>query len=205
MSKGFSLDDFKKTKNSPELDSSEEKLPYWVDPEKPKIISLYNGVLIEFKRVKKLIESGINISPKQRKIVNLEVCKHADVVKSYLRADRQDTKRILEFIVEKNELLQELWSKKNSLKRSSGSKLLRSELEIQNKLLKQENAKLLEWNAKEYFQQWVDSFLINDSKRMVAKIEDLQSQVDQLNEENIKLKAEIQKLRRERNNLRIIQ
>ncbi|MFC1626068.1 hypothetical protein ACFL19_00030 [Pseudomonadota bacterium] len=198
MKKGFSVDNFKKKKDEPTSVDEVAGFPYWVDESKPKIVALYQGVETEFQRIKDFITTGEELTLKQRQIIKTTVCAHADVVKSYLRADRSDTKKIIDLITEKNEYLAELWGKKHSLKRKSGSKLLRSELEAQNKQLKSEFAVLEKGLDKEYFQQWVDLFLVNDSKRMVKKISDLQMKIDSLHEENIELKAEIRKLRKEK-------
>ena len=205
MKNGFSMDYFKKDQDASKLIEESPSTPYWLNLEKPTIVALYSGVLVEYERLKGCIEIGENIEGKNHRIVNSRVCDHAGVVKSYLRADRQDTKHILDFIAEKNEYLFALWSKKKALVRPSGSKPLKSEIEFQNKTLKRENLDLMERNAKEYFQLWIEKFLVNDSKRMVAKIVAQESRIMQLSEENIELKAELSRLRRQRNDMTFIQ
>lgn len=195
MAKGFSFDEFKsKKKNSKK---PKDNYPKWLDKSKQTIVSLIDAVHNEEGRVRALIDKSSDPLPiKSRQIKNINVCNIVGVTKSYLRKDRKDTANVLIYIEEKNKILEELSQKKNSIKTTSGRKLLRSELEIQNKKLKNDLKKSQNENDITYFQQWVDSFLVDDRKKLVSKIDDLKEMIDTLDDEKASLKIYLNRCRR---------
>jgi hypothetical protein len=200
MTKGFSVDEFKSRK----IRLSGEKAPtsnypVWLNQSKPKIVALVDGALSELARIQQLIEEkGVKLSVSERQIKNVNVCNFAKVTKSYLRADRRDTANVIQYIYKLNSKLAQLWEKKNTARTTSGRKLLRTELEVQVIQLKKNIKDEKNRNIREYFQEWVDMFLVDDRKRLVHKISDLTSEISELEEDNLKLKGDLKDCRRKR-------
>ena len=192
---GFSLDSFKKNKNETSLNKN--KYPYWLDQSNDMVVNFYDKAVSEFGRINEAIESGEELAPLKRQIVKSDITSYFDYDKSNFRKGRP-AERVGAFIDELNSSLKEIWGKRNPVKRKNSEKLLRSELEIQNKALKKQ-VKVVEMAAyRDYFDSWLEEYSKKDTQRMRARIEDLESKIDDLREENITLTSKVKRLRKER-------
>ncbi len=192
---GFSLDNFKKTK--PIDNQIENAKPYWLDQSNEMIVKFYDRAISEFKRIKTAIESGENLSPRKRQIIKAEVTSYCGYDKSNLRKGRP-AEKVSAQIDELNNELQKIWGKRNANIKKSPEKLLRSELEIQNRALKEQLNSLSMAAYSDYFDRWVEEYAKKDNQRMRARLEDVEAQNDDLREESLKLSYEIKRLRKDK-------
>ena len=189
----FILDKYKRNKNTEE----EAKYPYWLDETNLTLVKLYERVNEVSVLIKESISNGEELSPKQRQIVKKDIAEFAGIDPSNFRPKRP-AEAISNYIDQINDELKKYWATYHPVKRTGREKLLRSELEIQNRELKEQIKAMESVNYREYFDAWVNEWEKRDGKRLTAKIRDLEVKLQDAEEERDKLKLENKRLTRER-------
>jgi len=189
--KGFNI----LAKHKKKKTSSQSKYPHWIDQDNKMLVAFYERATEIFESIKSKIDDGIELSVKERQIVKSAVADYCGYDKSNMRKGRP-AEKVSDYIDELNEDLKRIWGKRNPVKRKNPEKLLRSELEIQNKALKKECKELTTAAYRDYFDGWLDMYANKDTQRMQARIIDLEAQNRKLSEENLKLGSELKAIKR---------
>lgn len=190
--KGFSLDQFKKEKDQ---NSKTNEYPFWLDKKNEMLVSFYDRATLEFDLIKAKIELDIGLNVKERQIVKSSITSHCGYDKSNLRRGRP-AEKVSDYIDELNEDLKRIWARRNPIKRKNPEKLLRSELEAQNKALKKQCKELETASYRDYFDQWIEAYSFKESQRMRARIIDIELQNQKLYEANLILEGRIREINR---------
>ena len=191
--KGFDI----LAKHKKKKTSSRSKYPDWIDQDNKMLVAFYERATENFESIKSKIDDGIELSVKERQIVKSAVADYCGYDKSNMRKGRP-AEKVSKHIDKLNKDLKEIWGKRNPVKRKNPEKLLRSELEIQNKELKKECKELTTAAYRDYFEGWLDMYASKDTQRMQARIIDLEAQNQKLLEENLKLASELKAIKRRR-------
>jgi len=189
----FILDKYKRSKNTEE----ESKYPYWLDETNLTLVKLYERVNEVSILIKESISNGEELSPKQRQIVKKDIAAFAGIDPSNFRPKRP-AEPISNYINQVNDELKNFWATYHPVKRTGREKLLRSELEIQNRELKEQIKVMESVNYREYFDAWVNEWEKRDGKRLSGKVRDLEIKLKDAKDERDKLKLENKRLTRDR-------
>lgn len=199
MVSGFKLDDYKKenpVSNKQDLSDS-RRHPSWVyKTNNPVIIRLCDAIFSEFERLKKEITDGTNLQIKQRKIVKSQITKLVGIDKTNLSTKRSnDYSKVVKYMEDYNEELQQYWKKIHHSKRISGKKKTKDELLIENRKLKTDLKNLEQEKYHEYLHAYIDSNVLDSQKKLAKLNSNLKIRNQELLDENDILKIELRKAR----------
>ena len=182
----FNLNDYIK---APDIDNdSADTLPLWVSDASEKVKAAYTVAVTMEKNIRKKIDSGENLSAKNRKLVLAQIASAVSVDRSYLTERR--TPNICRFVKETNEDLEKFWTRHNS-KASGRSSVTKKSLT--KDLMKYKRLYLFERdkNYSEAVSAMLESELYGKSTRMVQKCAELENRNEQLNKTISNLRSKL--------------
>ncbi|MDR6927849.1 hypothetical protein [Pseudomonas sp. BE134] len=164
--------------------------PEWVTSDTKR--NLYQAVCTAYEHIKSEIETGKNLSLKQRKIVARNIAKEGNVHDSLLNKRRQP--EIHELIFQQNIALENLWNSHAARRYKTGRKLTKNQILNESRTQAQEIERLSNLRIAEALSVAIENHMVDSHKTLIVTIEHLEAENADLQLRNSELSKQLRQM-----------
>ena len=190
MSKDFDLSSFEKPIEE-KTEKNNDVIPTWVSEGTNATRVLYSTLLKEIILIEKKIDSNAKLTLNERRIVKSRIAEKANVDPSILTERRQPD--LINFILEQDILLDDLWKNKNRRNKHSVKKLKRKDLEKEVSKLKKHNKDLSESFCRDSIEEALKNVFLKSQIQLSKENTDLRKLLEESNDTISNLRSALRK------------